>query len=74
MARREIPHAVMPWLRAVKIYLAGACERAEVILGSFDARILAWLANYEPETCAAIAGLISRAYSSGLRARPRRQG
>jgi hypothetical protein len=36
--------------------LLDACERAGVILGAFDARIMAWIANYEPETCAAIAG------------------
>jgi hypothetical protein len=26
----------------------GCCERAGLVLGAFDARILAWLANYEP--------------------------
>jgi hypothetical protein len=46
-------------------YLAGACQRAGVVLGAFDARILAWLANYEPETCAVVAGLITRAYAAG---------
>jgi hypothetical protein len=42
--------------------LTDVCERAGVVLGAFDSRILGWLANYEPETCAAIAGLISRAH------------
>jgi len=40
------------------------CERAGVGMGAFDARILAWLAEYEPETCVVIAGLVSRAYAS----------
>jgi hypothetical protein len=33
-------------------------------LGADDARILGWLANYEPETCAVITGLITRANAS----------
>jgi hypothetical protein len=37
-----------------------------VTLGAYDARILAWLANYEPETCAVISGLITRANDAGL--------
>ena len=30
-------------------------------LGAYDRRILAWLAGWEPQTCAVIAGLITRA-------------
>ena len=41
--------------------LMDACTAAGVETGTFDRRILGWLANYEPETCAVIAGLISRA-------------
>jgi len=41
-----------------------------VTLGAFDAKILAWLANYEPETCAVVTGLISRANTAGLAAGP----
>ena len=46
--------------------LLEACQRADVTLGAFDAKILAWLANYEPETCAVITGLINRANAAGL--------
>jgi hypothetical protein len=49
--------------------LMDACQSAGVVLGAYDARILAWLANYEPETCAVITGLISRASDAGLAAR-----
>ncbi|SRR5216683_3291586 len=48
--------------------LTDACERAGVALGAFDARILSWLGNYEPETCAVIAGLVTRAHAAGLAA------
>jgi len=41
--------------------LEDACTAAGVDLGAFDHRILLWLAGFEPETCAVIAGLISRA-------------
>ena len=41
--------------------VTGACEKAQVTLGAYDARIIRWLANWEPETCAVIAGLIARA-------------
>jgi hypothetical protein len=42
-----------------------ACQDAGVKLGAYDAKILAWLAIYEPETCAVITGLISRANIAG---------
>jgi len=45
-------------------YLADVCERAGVRVGVFDARILTWLANWEPETCAVVAGLITRAQAA----------
>jgi hypothetical protein len=48
--------------------LREACDQAGVTLGAFDARILAWLAGWEPETCAVVAGLITRAYAAGLSA------
>jgi hypothetical protein len=41
--------------------LTEACEAAGVELGDYDRRILTWLADNEPETCAVIAGIISRA-------------
>ena len=47
--------------------LEGACEAAGLELGAYDRRILAWLAGWEPQTCAVVAGLITRA--NGGRAR-----
>lgn len=46
-------------------HLLDASERAGVALGAFDGRILSWLAHWEPETCAVVAGLITRAHASG---------
>lgn len=46
-------------------YLRHACERAGVTLAAYDSQILAWLAGWEPETCAVITGLVTRAYASG---------
>lgn len=43
------------------LMLISACEAAGVEMGAYDKRILAWLAGYEPQTCAVICGLISRA-------------
>ncbi|MFY9927101.1 MAG: hypothetical protein WAK82_03770 [Streptosporangiaceae bacterium] len=47
--------------------LEGACEAAGVGLGAYDRRVLAWLAGFEPQACAVVAGLIARA--NGGRAR-----
>jgi hypothetical protein len=41
--------------------LEQACEAAGVTLGAYDHRILLWLAGWEPQTCAVVAGMISRA-------------
>jgi hypothetical protein len=41
--------------------LEDACRVAGVQLGAYDHRILTWLAGWEPQTCAVVAGLISRA-------------
>ncbi len=43
------------------VMLTAACDGAGVVLGAYDRRILAWLAGWEPQTCAAVAGLITRA-------------
>lgn len=43
----------------------GLGAAAEIGLGAYDARILAWLAGWEPQTCAVIAGLIRRAHEAG---------
>jgi hypothetical protein len=45
--------------------LAAACEAAGVQVGAYDQRILAWLSGWEPQTCAVIAGLITRAAAGG---------
>lgn len=41
-----------------------ACRAAGVKLGAYDARIVSWLAGWEPQMCAVIAGLIRRAATS----------
>jgi hypothetical protein len=49
------------------LMLVNACEAARVDLGSpssYDRQILAWLAGFEPQTCAVVAGLITRAASA----------
>jgi hypothetical protein len=50
--------------------LRAACEGADVELGAYDLRILAWLAGWEPQVCAVVAGLIMRAGSHGEAVRP----
>lgn len=50
--------------------LRAACEGADVKLGTYDLRILAWLAGWEPQICAVVAGLITRAGSRGEAVRP----
>ncbi len=46
--------------------LEEACEAAGVKIGAYDHRILVWLAGWGPETCAVVAGLISRANLAGV--------
>ena len=41
--------------------LLSACERAGATLGAYDRRILLWLAGFEPQAAAAVAGVIVRA-------------
>jgi hypothetical protein len=48
--------------------LLSACEQAEVTLGVYDRRTLSWLAAFEPQTAAAVTGIIIRAAT-----RPRRE-
>ena len=50
--------------------LRAACEKADVELGAYDLRILSWLAGWEPQACAVIAGLITRARIGGEAVRP----
>lgn len=48
--------------------MTDACRAAGVELGAYDLRTLTWLGNYEAPHCAAIAGMIYRAYEAGLAA------
>jgi hypothetical protein len=45
--------------------LEEACTAAGVELGHYDHRVILWLANYEPQMCAVVAALITRAYQAG---------
>lgn len=49
----------------IRRMLDEACAAAGVDLGAYDHRIVQWLAGWEPETCAVVAGLITRAYEAG---------
>ena len=51
--------------------LCRAAAAAGVALGAYDHRILQWLAGFEPQTCAVVAGLITRAAAAP---RPRLDG
>jgi hypothetical protein len=42
-----------------------AAELSGIELGTYDRRIVEWLANWEPSTVAVICGLISRAHAAG---------
>lgn len=44
-----------------ELALLDACARAGVQLGEYDRRIIAWLAGWEAQTCAVVAGIILRA-------------
>lgn len=41
--------------------ITAACDAAGVELGAYDRRIIAWLAGFEPQTCAVVAGMVTRA-------------
>jgi hypothetical protein len=45
--------------------LMDACADAGIAVGTYDSRILHWLAGYEDSTCAVIAGLVGRAHAAG---------
>lgn len=45
--------------------LEDALTAAGVELGAYDRRIVNWLAGWEAQTCAVIAGLITRAHAAG---------
>ena len=41
--------------------LEDACTAAGVEIGAYDHRILIWLSGWEPQICAVVAGLVTRA-------------
>ena len=45
--------------------LTAALHDGGVAVGAYDARILAWLAQWEPQLCAAVAGWVERAHEAG---------
>lgn len=49
-----------------------ACALSGIGAGAYGHRILAWLANMEPQTCEVFADLIIRAHESGKAAAPER--
>lgn len=61
-ADRRAPHAVNREL------LAAACRDTGLTPGAYEARILAWLAGWEPSTVTVVAALIRRAYLAGCTA------
>ena len=49
--------------------LGRACEAAGLVMGRYDDRVIEWLSGWEPQVCAVVAGLITRAHLAGLAAR-----
>ena len=41
--------------------MENACTTADVQIGAYDHRILIWLSGWEPQICAVVAGLVTRA-------------
>ena len=41
-------------------------HRGRCLNGAYDHRILTWLAGWEPQICAVVAALITRAHAAGL--------
>ena len=46
--------------------LTGIIETARIALGAYDRQALEWLAGFDPQSCAAIAGIIARAHEAGF--------
>jgi hypothetical protein len=67
-ARRSIRRGVLT--EANHARLMDVCQATGVTMGAYDVKILAWLANYEPEACAVITGLITRANAAGQASPP----
>ncbi len=58
------------WADGSQQLLLGACSRAGVTLGEYDAQMLAWLSGWEPWVIAVIVGLIERAHQAGKDGQP----
>jgi len=54
------------WEDGMRRLLEDACRAAGVQLGAFDYRILLWLAGWEPQMCAVVVGLVTRAAAGRL--------
>lgn len=59
------PPGTGAWQAGSHRLLREALAGAGVDLGAYDHRIVAWLAGWEPQMCAVIAGLITRASQAG---------
>jgi hypothetical protein len=57
----DSPTGTGAWKDGNHRLLEGACQAVGVKLGAYDHRVLLWLASFEPQICAVIAGLITRA-------------
>lgn len=57
----DSPPGTGAWGDGNRQLLEDACRVTGVQLGAYDYRILLWLAQWEPSTCAVIAGWITRA-------------
>jgi hypothetical protein len=67
----DSPPGTGAWGDGNRRLLEDACRASGVQLGAYDYRILLWLAGWEPVTCAAIAGWVTRAHQSVLTAAQR---
>ena len=61
----DLPPGTGAWQQASLDMLTGACDEAGIEVGAYDARILHWLAGWEPQIVAVVAGLITRAHEAG---------
>ncbi len=59
------PPGAGAWTDGNHQLLEDTCRATGVRFGAYDHRILLWLAEWEPSTCAVVAGLIRRAHEGG---------
>jgi hypothetical protein len=45
--------------------ICDALSAAGVEVGAYDHRVIVWVAGFEPQMCAVVAGLIARAHAAG---------